>query len=562
MKKKISLLTICFFFSASLLFCQNWQSYPFIPANSFLNFPEDDGYHPDPKTETEWWYINMNLIGSAPDFKKYSVIVVYFRFANMRLFNIACESDSSFKNSVIQQPFQQVFNFQAGHWELTYTKAVPNPINDYSRWTYLQDGKPYSYIFHTEDPVNNNGLDITVISNRTPMVVGANGYIALGDQGDSSYYYSYSNMKVTGFIKYKAISDSITSGIAWIDRQYGPFTVGINSDNQYEWFSLQLDKPGTILGVPQSPHEFNIWQIFSDSSSVPYKAEWRLVSALYPDDFQDTSSSFIFERTGYWFDPGEGKYYSQGWRFINPEKDITVDMVAPVKDQLVNVILFRFWEGGINLKGVIEDEHVDGVGFAEIVAGHDFQITVPSIPMGLISSSLTDHYSLAWQASSPGTYPIGGYRIFRSKSNNGYWKYIGSTTNLTFNDYSASMDTAYFYAVTSFDNQTATSASKYSSPAWTSGTGEKESDFTRNSLHVYPNPVIDGTTIQFTLKEKDFILIELYDLPGKKIHTIVKSELISGNHSIKVNSEKLSKGTYLIKVHSNNSTQIKKIVIM
>lgn len=552
----LALIFILFF---SELTAQGWQTYPYSPTNSVLNFQQDDGYHPAANTSTEWWYINMTLIGSAPAYKKYSVMLCYFRFVNMRIFNIACETDNTFNNDVLQA--FPTLTAQLNHWELTYTKLPPNPVNDYSRWTYPVDGKTYSYIYHAEDPVHNDGLDVTVISNRPPLVVGGNGYIALGDKGDSSYYYSYSNMKVTGTIKYNGVTDNITSGIAWIDRQYGPFTVGVNSSNLYEWFSLQLDNPGTVPGIPQSPSEFNIWQIYSDSTSVPYRPEWRLVSGIYPDDSQDTSSSFIFERTGYWFDSGEGKYYSQGWRFINPARDITVDLVPPVKDQLVNVNLFRFWEGGVNLKGVIQDKNVDGVGFAEIIAGHNFQKTVPSIPVGLSAFNNSDHYSLNWNASTPGTYPIGGYRIFRSTTNDGHWKYLASTTSLNYDDYSASMDSVYYYTVTSFDNQTATSASNYAPAVWAAPLGKEELQVSDVRLEIFPNPFNESTTLHFLLTENENVKIDILDMPGRKVRSTANSEFAQGQYSINFTSENLPPGPYILKFQTGKTVKMKKIIV-
>lgn len=555
--KKLFTITAIFIMGCNL-FSQNWQSYPYSPPNSFLSFPADDGYHSAPNTSTEWWYINLTLIGSAPQFKKYSVMLCYFRFVNMRIFNIACETDNTFNNDVLQA-FPTLIA-QQDHWELTYTKLPPNPVNDFSRWTYPIDGKPYSYKYHAEDPVHNDALDVTVISSRCPMVVGGNGYIALGDQGDSSFYYSYSNMTVTGTLKYNGITDTITQGLAWIDRQYGPFTVGVNSNNLYEWFSMQLDVPGTTLGIPQSPSEYNIWQIYSDSTSVPYEAKWRLVTGLYPDNSQDTSSSYIFERTGYWYDQSEGKYYSQGWRFINPTKDITVDLTPPVKDQLVNVNVFRFWEGGVNLKGVFQDQPVEGVGFAEIVAGRNFQVIIPSIPSGLSVLPLNDHYTISWNQSSAGTFPIGGYRIYRSSTNDGHWKYLGSTSSLTYDDYPPSTGSSYYYTVTSFDNQTATSASDYASAAFAAPLGLNTVSSSDNQLSIYPNPSTDQININFLIEKAGNVDIELFDITGRKIAVIANSEYSAGRNQIAF-SLSLAKGLYLVKFKSELSIMIRQISI-
>lgn len=124
-----TLLFLFSFIAASTAFAQSgWQTYPYSPLSSVLSFPADDGYHPDPATKTEWWYINLHLIGSAPQYKKYDVMLVYFRFANMRIFNIS-ESSGTFHSNVLQA--FPTLTFQLGKWDLTYT--VPFQISDYSK---------------------------------------------------------------------------------------------------------------------------------------------------------------------------------------------------------------------------------------------------------------------------------------------------------------------------------------------------------------------------------------------------------------------------------------------
>lgn len=539
-------------------FAQAWQTYPYSPPASVLTFPNDDGYHPALSTSTEWWYINLHLIGKAPLHKQYDVMLVYFRFANMRIFNIS-ESSGSFHSNVLQ--VFPVLTAQLNKWDLTYT--VPLQINDYSKWTYPDDGVPYRYKFYAKEPTHNDLLDVTVTSNRAPLVVGGNGFIAIGDQGDSSFYYSYTNMKVEGSIRYNGVDDSITSGIAWIDRQYGPFNVGTNTNNKYEWFSLQVDKQNTVLGQPQTPSEFNIWQIFSDSSSIPYKPEWRTVSAIYPDDTQDTSSTFFFERTGYWHDVVNNKYYSSRWRFIEPEHGVNIDITPNIPNQVINVTLFKFWEGSTTLKGTVNNLPVNGVGFAELVADHNYGILLPSVPSGLTVTPNSNHYSLSWNAATAGTYPIGGYRIYRSPNNNGNWEYISTTTNLTYDDFSAVPDSSCFYTVTSFDNQTATSASDYATAVHASPLGIMDDFGNSNFLKIFPNPTT-GKAIITLCGRKGLSAVglgwtlEIYNVFGEKIYTInnFNQKLIN-----EIDLSGSAGGIYFVKLFNEEKVYSNKIVI-
>ena len=558
MKYKLFAIALTFsIFIATESAAQNWQTYPYTPAGSNLTFPDDDGVH-FVNTTTEWWYVNMHIIGSAPAYREYDVMLCYFRLPiNMRIFNIAEAATGIFNTSVQNLP-PPVFTQQTGLWEFQYTYGLfPPLVTDSSYSTFASSGIPYQYVFKADNPDNNDLLNVTLTSDRAPLVVGGDGYVAIGEQGDSSFYYSYTNMSVTGTLKFNGVQDNISSGIAWIDRQWGPFTVGTNPDNMYEWFSLQVDEPGAAFGSLQSPSEFNIWQIYADSNRVPYKPESRSVSAIYPDDTQDTSSTFYFERMGYWHDVVNNVYYSQGWRFIEPLHGVNIDMTQTIDNQVIDVTAFKFWEGGTILKGTVNNQPVEGVGFAELVAGHSYQIVSPSPPSGLTVASNSDHYSLSWTAGTSGTYPIGGYRVYRSFNNDGYWQYLTTTTDLFYDDYPASLDSGYYYTVSSFDNQTSTSGSNYATSALGLPLGINSIVKNAVELQNYPNPFSDNTTISFFLQNEEEATLTVYDLLGKEVITLIKDESIADAYSISLSAKDLPAGTYLLKLQTDQFVQQK-----
>ena len=55
----------------------------------------------------------------------------------------------------------------------------------------------------------------------------------------------------------------------------------------------------------------------------------------------------------------------------------------------------------------------------------------------------------------------------------------------------------------------------------------------------FPNPYIGDTTIPFTLKQTADVLIELWDLTGRKVATVLKERLDSGDHTAHVNVSSL-----------------------
>ena len=551
MKKAFTIIIVSLIYTMNM-YSHNWQTYPYSPAGTVLSFPVDDGRHTASNTNTEWWYINLHLIGSAPNYKVYDVMLCYFnKPANMRIFNIAVPATGTFHTNVNRT--QLALTSQTGHWELSYYILLPS-IRDTSKWTYPTDSVPYRYYFHAENPTDNDGLKVTVTNNRPPINIGGDCYIPIGTNGDSSFYYSYSNMKVEGTIKFAGVTDTITSGIGWIDRQWGPFTVGINTNNLYEWFSMQLDKKGTIWGSPQTPSEFNIWQTYTaDSNNVPCTPASRLISGIYPDNSQDTSSGFIFERTSYWHDQANNKYYSSSWRLINPLRNITLDMFPTITNQVIDVTLFKFWEGAATVKGLVENKPVDGIGFAELVKSHTYMINTPSAPASVSITPYADHNTISWSASTAGTFPIGGYRVFRSTSTDGYWKYLATTTALLYDDYTASPDTMFYYTVTSFDNQSAVSASAYASPVFT---GIKDISSENSVVNIYPNPAKDQINIDVPTYKPDHIFtMDLLNIDGR----ILKSQIINKYKTL-FDISALPLGIYVCRVTSNNSVTVKKIV--
>ena len=83
------------------------------------------------------------------------------------------------------------------------------------------------------------------------------------------------------------------------------------------------------------------------------------------------------------------------------------------------------------------------------------------------------------------------------------------------------------------------------------------------TLNNYPNPFNPETTIQFNLIEGCDVQIDIYNIKGQKINSIVNEHLLNGEHSITWNGEdssgkKVGSGLYLYKLLVNGKTEIVK----
>jgi flagellar hook assembly protein FlgD len=64
----------------------------------------------------------------------------------------------------------------------------------------------------------------------------------------------------------------------------------------------------------------------------------------------------------------------------------------------------------------------------------------------------------------------------------------------------------------------------------------------------YPNPFNPRTTISFYNAKEQRVKIDIYNLKGQKVTSLLDNELASGRHNISWNAEELSSGIYFTKI--------------
>ncbi|HCS20791.1 MAG TPA: hypothetical protein DIW47_09565 [Bacteroidetes bacterium] len=76
----------------------------------------------------------------------------------------------------------------------------------------------------------------------------------------------------------------------------------------------------------------------------------------------------------------------------------------------------------------------------------------------------------------------------------------------------------------------------------------------RNSVQVYPNPATatENVTIAFTTKLSTDITVELYDLLGNKVQTLMDGNAEAGKQTVIVNSSSLPSGFYVYRIEAGD----------
>jgi hypothetical protein len=78
----------------------------------------------------------------------------------------------------------------------------------------------------------------------------------------------------------------------------------------------------------------------------------------------------------------------------------------------------------------------------------------------------------------------------------------------------------------------------------------------------YPNPFNPSTTIRYQLPVASEVKLEVYDVLGKKIATLVNERQSAGAYQVVWNASGLSSGTYFYRLQAGTFTQTKKMILV
>jgi len=93
-------------------------------------------------------------------------------------------------------------------------------------------------------------------------------------------------------------------------------------------------------------------------------------------------------------------------------------------------------------------------------------------------------------------------------------------------------------------------------------TGEKEitSENYNFNITIYPSPFSENTNLSYSIHEEGFVNIEIYDINGRHISTLVSEFQEEGEYIVWVNGTKLPAGLYFIRLQIANEVITKKII--
>jgi len=93
---------------------------------------------------------------------------------------------------------------------------------------------------------------------------------------------------------------------------------------------------------------------------------------------------------------------------------------------------------------------------------------------------------------------------------------------------------------------------------------EEEAEANVTIGQVYPNPFTSETNISFSLNENAFVNIEIFNVNGQMVKSLVKSELGAGTHLIKWNAaaDGAGEGIYFFRILTEDEVVTRKVILM
>ncbi len=200
-------------------------------------------------------------------------------------------------------------------------------------------------------------------------------------------------------------------------------------------------------------------------------------------------------------------------------------------------------------------------------------LSTSPLPVELTSfktSVVNNYVELKWEtATEVNNYGFEIERLMTNENNqsssvNSNWTKVGfvngngnsnSPKFYSFVDKTLSTVGRYLYKIKQIDNDGRFEYSKI-----------KEVNFNSplmNSLNQnYPNPFNPSTTIEYTISKSSFVSLEVYDILGEVVETLVNQQELPGIYKVQFNGSGFANGVYFYRIQADEFVSIKKLLLL
>ena len=222
----------------------------------------------------------------------------------------------------------------------------------------------------------------------------------------------------------------------------------------------------------------------------------------------------------------------------------------------------------------VSSTYAQGASFTDLISQHMKYTSI-------IVEGFDGYNSLIWEIKTDTLF--NGFIVKRANEKNGEYniianykldqnlKYLNGYLNdflYTFFDDSVTFGTNYWYKVVALDTG---GVQVESEPVFAAPTSNEDIflitiDISNRKNYFlkqnYPNPFNPNTTIEFSIPNTEFVSLEIYNMLGQKVATLLENELHAGTHKINWNANKVVGGTYFYRLRAGNYQKIKKLILL
>ena len=323
-------------------------------------FPDDHGPHPDYRTE--WWYYTGNL--ATAEGRRFGFQLTFFRIAQAPS---AAPRASAWAASQVYMAHLAVTDVAGGRFHpatrlvrgaLDLAGATARPFRVWTEdWSVEGEGES-ALPMRLRAAEGNVAIDLVLEAGKPLVLHGERGLSRKGpDEGDASYYYSFTRMPARGTVGIGAERFAVT-GSAWMDREWSTSALGAEQVG-WDWFALQL-ADGRDLMVYRLRRRDGSIDPFSAGTIVGADG---LARPLYAAEVR-------VEPLAWWTSPRGGTRYPARWRLTIPREALILEVAPLVADQEFAEPV-RYWEGAVRAQGQAGGRPVEGLGYVELVGYAD-----------------------------------------------------------------------------------------------------------------------------------------------------------------------------------------------
>jgi predicted secreted hydrolase len=324
--------------------------YPNVERGYQIQFPRDEGSHPQFKTE--WWYVTgwlEDASGAPLGFQ-----LTFFRSRT----GIDDENPSRFAlrqvlfgHLAISDPKRGSLlrHEKSARSGFGLAAAVEGSLDVYiDDWQLRREGDAYIAVAKTDDLQ----LDLKMQLKALPLLQGEQGFSQKGpDPSSASYYYSLPQLAVTGRLGIDGKDQSVR-GVAWFDHEWSSGIVDERAQG-WDWVGLNLDDGGALmLFQMRDARDGELWAA----------AKWRAAGAGEGVSYKPEAVQWKPVR--YWRSPRTGIRYPIEWQVTVGDRVITL---KPLMDDQENDASGStgtiYWEGAVR---AFEGDKLIGRGYLEL----------------------------------------------------------------------------------------------------------------------------------------------------------------------------------------------------